>query len=157
LYAIGVALGVLAGFVNSLLDIDTSFTSSLPGWLVASIVVVVLLHEGTHASVAALLGHKPLVGLKPPLVYVNLTKKVPRVHFVMVTIAPSVVLDTLFVLVYAGGRFKLFCDLSFIINTIGSMGDMWVVLKLVRAPKGSLIQDTETGFEVWAYDDRKTA
>ncbi len=157
LYAIGVALGVLAGFANSLLGINTSFTSSLPGWLLVSLSVVILLHEGTHASVAASLGYKPLFGLKPPLVYVTLTKKVPRVRFMMVAIAPLVVLDMLFVLVYAGGRLKLFCDLSLIINTIGSVGDMWIVLKLIRAPKGSLIQDTKTGFEVWTCGDRHTA
>jgi len=157
LCAIGVGLGVLAGLANSLLGIDTSFTSSLAGWLLASIAVIVLLHEGTHASVAALLGHKPLFGLKPPLVYVTLTKKVPRVHFMMVSIAPLVVLDVLFVILYAGGRLKIFCDLSLIINTIGSVGDMWVVLKLISAPTGSFIQDTRTGFEVWTSDDGQTA
>jgi hypothetical protein len=153
LYAIGVAMGVLAGFANSLLGIDMGLRPSLFGWLLVSLIVVVALHEGTHGAVAALLGHKPLFGLKPPLVYVTFTGKLPREHFMVVAIAPFVVLDLLFGFLYARGALKLFCDLSLIVNSIGSVADIWVVLKLIGAPKGALIQDTKTGFEVWVADE----
>jgi hypothetical protein len=150
---IGVAIGVLAGFINSLLGIDMSLRPSLFGWLLASIIVVIALHEGTHSAVAALLGHKPLFGLKPPLVYITFTGKLPRGHFMVVAIAPFVVLNLLFGFLYARGALKLFCDFSLIINSIGSVVDIWVVLKLIGAPKGVLIQDTKTGFEVWVADE----
>ena len=153
LSGMGIALGVLAGFANSLLDVDMSLRPSLFGWLLASIIVVVALHEGTHGAVAVLLGYKPLFGLRPPLVYVTFTGKLPRGHFMLVAIAPFVVLDLLFGFLYAQGALKLFCDFSLIINSIGSVADIWVVLKLIGAPKGVLIQDTKTGFEVWVADD----
>ena len=126
LCVIGVAPGDSAGFANSLMGVDTSFTPSLPGWLLASLFSVVVLHEAAHAAVAALLGHKPLLGVRPPLVYVTLTKKVPRSHFMMLAIAPLVVLDLLFALLYADGRLTISLRFSsLIINTIGSVGDMW--------------------------------
>jgi hypothetical protein len=149
LYVIGVAVGVLAGFANSFLGIDMSLRLSLFGWLLASIIIVIVLHEGTHSAVAALMGHKPLFGLRPPLVYVTFADKIPRGHFMVVAIAPFVVLNLLFGFLYARGPLKLLCNFSLIINSIGSVADLWIVLKLIGAPKGALIQDTKTGFEVW--------
>jgi hypothetical protein len=153
LCAMGVAVGVLAGFVNAHLGIDMSLSASLLGWLLTSIIGVVLLHEGLHAGVAALLGHKPLFGLKPPLVYVTFTGKLPRGPYMLVAITPFVILNLLFGFLYAQGVLNLFCDLSLIVNSIGSIGDIWVVLKLAGGPKGALIQDTKTGFEVWVADE----
>ena len=153
LYAIGVAIGVLAGFANAHLDIDMSLRASLFEWLLASIIVVLLLHEATHGAVAALLGHKPLFGLRPPLVYVTFADKVPRGHYVLVAITPFVILNLLFGFLYVRGVLKLFCDLSLIINSIGSVGDIWVMIKLTGGPKGALIQDTKSGFEVWVADE----
>jgi hypothetical protein len=152
LYGVGIAAGVVAGFANSLLDIDMSLKPSLFGWALASVIVVVALHEGTHGAVAALLGHKPLFGLRPPLIYITFKGKLPRGHLMVVAIAPFVVLNLLFGFLYSRGALKLFCDLCLIINSIGSAADIWVVLKLIGAPKGAWIQDTKTGFEVWVAD-----
>jgi hypothetical protein len=153
LYAIGVAVGVLAGFANSFLSVDMGLSLSLLGWLLASIIIVIALHEGTHSAVAALMGHKPLFGLRPPLVYVTFAGKIPRGHFMVVAIAPFIVLNLLFGFLYARGALKLLCNFSLIINSIGSVADLWIVLKLIGAPKGALIQDTKTGFEVWVADE----
>jgi hypothetical protein len=153
LYAVGIAAGVVAGLANYVLDIDMSLRPSLFGWVLASVIIVVALHEGTHGAIAALLGHKPIFGLKPPLVYITFRGKLPRGHLMVVVIAPFVVLDPLFGILYARGVLKLFCNLSFIINSIGSAVDIWVVLKLIGAPKGAWIQDTKTGFEVWVADE----
>jgi hypothetical protein len=153
LYAVGIAAGVVTGFANSVLNIDMSLRPSLFGWLLASVIIVVALHEGTHGAVAALLGHKPLFGLRPPLIFITFRGKLPRGHLMVVAIAPFVVLDVLFGILYARGALKLFCDLSFIINSIGSVVDIWSVVKLIGAPKGAWIQDTKTGFEVWVADE----
>ncbi len=152
LYAIGIAVGVVAGFANSLIDIDMSLRPSLFGWFLASLILVVVLHEGVHGGVAALLGHRPLFGLRPPLIYVTFTDKLPRGHFMVVAIAPFVVLNLLFGCLYAHGTLRLFCDFSLIVNSIGSVADIWVFLKAMSAPTGAWIQDTKTGFEVWVAD-----
>jgi hypothetical protein len=150
---VGIALGGLAGFANTFLAVDLSLRPSLFLWLLASLIVVVTLHEGTHGAVAALLGYKPLFGLKPPLVYVTFAEKLPAGHFVLVAGAPFVVLNLLFVSLFAWSPLKVFCDFSLIINSIGSIADLWIVLKLMRGPKGAWIQDTKTGFEIWVADE----
>ena len=43
--------------------------------------------------------------------------------------------------------------LCFEINTIGAIGDVWIVLKLLPARRGSLVQDTMTGVEIWRLPD----
>jgi hypothetical protein len=148
-------IGVLAGFANAHLGIDFNLEASFFLWLLLAIIVVVVLHEGTHGGVAALLGHKPVFGLKLPLVYVTFKAKVPRWHYMLVAIAPFVILTFLFGFLDAQGALKLFCHLSLLTNLIGSVGDLWVVLKLVGGPKGAWIQDTKTGFEVWIADETK--
>ncbi len=151
-YGVALFMGILAGIANSYLNIDFSLRPALFGWLLAAIVTTVALHEGTHGAVAVLLGHKPLFGLKPPLVYITFTGKIPRNHFILVALAPFVVLDLLIGLLYAYSALKLFSDFSLTINTIGAVGDVWIVLKLLGAPKRALVQDTKTGIEVWTAD-----
>jgi hypothetical protein len=114
-----------------------------------------VLHEALHGAVALLLGHKPFFGIKLPLVYVTFPGKLPHGHFMLVALAPFVVLDAFFLLLYSWRTLRLFSDLSIIINTIGAVADLWIVLRLLRAPKGSMIQDTKTGFEVWTADERR--
>lgn len=155
-YTVATCLGVLAGVANSFLALDFSLRLSLVGWLLAAIIFTVVLHEALHGAVALLLGHKPLFGIKLPLVYVTFPVKLPRWHFMLVALAPFVVLDAFFLLLYQWRALKLFSDLSIIVNTIGAIADLWIVIRLLRAPRGSLIQDTKTGFEVWMTDDNGT-
>ncbi len=152
IYSICVFMGILAGIMNSYLHVDFSLRPVLIGWLLAAIVIVVGLHESIHGAVAALFGHKPLFGLKPPLVYITFASTIPRDHFILVALAPFFVLDLLFGLLYARGLLKLFSNFCFTINTIGAVGDVWVAIKLLGTPRGTVIQDTKTGFEVWAPD-----
>ena len=67
--------------------------------------------------------------------------------------APFIVLDLVFGVLYARGLLKLFSNFCFTINTIGAVGDIWVAIKLLSAPKGAVVQDTNTGFEVWTPDE----
>jgi len=148
-YVVAIFLGVLAGVANSFLAIDLTIRPALIGWLLASLILVITLHEAIHGAIAVMLGHKPLFGLKPPLVYITFSNKIPRNHFILIAVAPLVFLDIMFILLYARGILNLFCDFCLIINTIGAIGDVWIVIKLLYVPKRSLIQDTKTGFEIW--------
>ncbi len=152
-YGLCIVMGILAGIVNSFLHMDFTLRLSLVGWLLAAIVIVVSLHEGIHGAVAALFGHDPVFGFKPPLVYITFTSKIPRNHFILVALAPLIVLDLVFGLLYARDLLKLFSNFCFTINTIGAVGDLWIAAKLLGASKGTVVQDTKTGFEVWASDN----
>ncbi len=145
----GVIVGILIGYGNTFLDLDFSFRPALLGWLIAAILVVVVLHEGIHGGVGVRLGHRPVFGFEPPLVYTTYEEKIPRGHFIAIALAPLIILDILFVAMYKSDSLKLFADLGFAVNTIGSIGDVWIVLKLMRHGRGTFVQDTKTGVQVW--------
>ena len=146
---LGVIVGILVGIGNTYLDLDFSSNVVVLSTLLVAIVAVLFLHEGIHGAVGWILGHRPTFGVEPPLVYTTFVTKLPRDHLIAVALAPLLILDALFVGLYALGVFKLFNDLAFAVNTIGSVGDLWIVAKLVRHPRASLIQDTKTGVAVW--------
>ncbi|MCH9014590.1 MAG: DUF3267 domain-containing protein [Gemmatimonadetes bacterium] len=97
-----------------------------------------------------LLGHRPIFGVEPPLVFTTFRERIARGHFMVIALAPLVVLDALFISLYALGVLRLFMDLCLAVNTIGAVGDVWIALKLIRQPRGSYVEDTQTGIEVWA-------
>ncbi len=152
MYGVAIFVGVLAGIANSFLAVDFSPRPALAVWILLSILVVVCLHEAVHGAAALLLGHRPVFGLKPPLVYITFAKLIPKNHFIFVALAPLVILDIFFGCLYTIERLRLFANLSFTVNTIGAVGDVWIVLRLLNAPKGAMIQDTKTGIEVWVAE-----
>jgi hypothetical protein len=146
----GTGVGVLIGIGNSFLALDFTLTPALFAWLVAAILIVLILHEGLHGGVGLLLGHRPVFGFEPPLVYTTYREKVPRGHLIAIALAPLLLLDSLFIVIYLFTPLKLFADLCFAVNTIGSVGDIWITLKISRHERGTFVQDTKTGVEVWS-------
>ncbi|UCC81997.1 MAG: DUF3267 domain-containing protein [Gemmatimonadota bacterium] len=147
----GVLVGLLIGYGNTFLDVDFTLRADLLVVLViVAIVIVVVAHEGLHGGVGMLLGHRPVFGLEPPLVYTTYKEKIPRDHLIAIALAPLVVIDTVCVALYALDVIRLFAVLCFAVNTIGALGDLWIVLKISRHPRDSLIQDTKTGVQVWS-------
>lgn len=149
LYLIIILMGLPCGAANAFLDVDLTLRPALFGWFGAAILAVVLLHEGVHGAVAAVFGHKPLFGVRLPFVYVTFARKIPRGQFMMIALAPLIVLDLLFGALYATGILKLLSNLCFMINTLGAAGDVWISLKLIPYERGILVQDTKDGVEVW--------
>jgi hypothetical protein len=145
----GLGVGIALGILNTFLDVDFTPRLALVGWLVAAILLVVALHEGTHGAVARLLGHRPIFGIKPPLVYVTFARKIPRGHLIAIALAPFVFLDVVFGAMYAAGFLKLFASLCFGINTLGATGDLWIAAKVLGQERGTFVQDTKTGVEIW--------
>lgn len=147
-YSVGV--GILIGLYNTYFPpIEFTFTLGFFGWLVLAIIVVIILHESVHGVVAMIFGCKPIFGIRPPLVYVTFTRKIKREQFIAVTLAPLIVLDTAFGLLFVSELLKEFSYFCLIINTLGAVGDVWMTLKLLPYEKGAMVQDTKTGLEIW--------
>lgn len=143
-------LGLLIGIYNSISPpIDFILSPALFALLAAAIISVIVLHEGVHGTVAATFGFNPIFGIKPPLVYVTFKERIPRGQFIVITLAPLVILDTVFVILYGIESIKIFSYFCLIINTLGSVGDLWIAVKLTRHERGTMIQDTKTGIELW--------
>ena len=147
LYAL--IMGILFGIINCLIHIDLTLRPALVLWLLAAIGTVIFLHEGIHGAAALLFNHRPIFGLKPPLVYVTFATRIPRGHFILIALAPLVLLDIVFAALFLAGILKLFSYFCLLINTLGAIGDIWIFLKLLRHRRGILVQDTKTGIEVW--------
>jgi len=126
LFAYGTCVGVLAGMFNAFFPlIDFSMRASFFGWL------------------------RPIFGIKPPYFYTTFTEKIPRGQFMVITLAPLVVLNIIFIGLFATGFLRVFTYFCLLVNTIGAMGDLWIILKLSGHDRGTLIQDTKNGIEVW--------
>ncbi len=148
-YITAIAIGGIFGIVNTTLDLDFTPKAGLFLQLVIAIVSVVVLHEGAHGLLAVFFGHKPIFGIKPPLVYITFADKIPRGQFIAISLAPLVFLDFIFGLMYLSGVLKLFFNFCITINTLGATGDVWITAKLIGVDRGTFIQDTKTGVEVW--------
>ena len=129
--------------------VDLTLDVPLAGRLLLALVTTIALHEGTHGAVALLLGHKPIFGIKPPLVFVTFEEKIPRLSFIAVAAAPAVLLNAASMTLFALGFMKEYCYFVLIINTLGSVGDGWIVFKLLPQKRGSLVRDTKSGIEIW--------
>lgn len=145
----GLGVGILVGIGNSFLALDFEPPQALFGSLVAAIIVVLFFHEGLHGAVGAAFGYKPIFGFEPPLVYTTFNGAIRRTHFMAIALAPLLVLDVIFIGLYVAGVFRLFVNLCFAVNTIGAVGDMWIVLKLLPHDSTSVVQDTKSGITVY--------
>jgi hypothetical protein len=143
-------IGVIIGAINTLFrPIDFDLTFSFYAQLIGAVIAVVFLHEGIHGLTAFILGAKPVFGIKPPLVYTTFKEKIPRLSFILIALAPLVILDILFGLLFAFSILKVFSYFCLIINTIGAVGDIWIFVKLIRHNRNTMIQDTKSGIEIW--------
>jgi hypothetical protein len=129
---------------------EGSFSISLGGAVIlgffAALVLMVVVHEAVHGLFFFLFtGKRPLFGFKvvyayaaaPPGTYLS----VPQ--YAVVALAPLVVLTAAAVLLLPIAPLWALPALYFFLvgNTSGSIGDVMVVLWLLRQPPGTLVQD----------------
>ncbi len=96
-----------------------------------------------------LFGYRPIFGVEPPLVFTTFEEKIARKHLVVIALAPLVILDAVFVVAFVLVPGEIFWDLCFAVNTIGAVGDVWIVTRILRHPPETLFQDTKSGVEAW--------
>jgi hypothetical protein len=143
-------VALLIGLYNTFFPpVDLTLDASLLGWLLLALVSTIILHEGTHGAVARILGHKPIFGIRPPLVFVTFEELIPRWRFIAVAVAPLILLNAIFATLFTLGTLKIYCYFLVVINTLGSVGDIWIAFKLLPQKRGSLVGDTKSGIEIW--------
>ena len=150
--AFGMVLSIGFGVINTILDRPEfiwPFPLSLLLSVLGAIVTIVILHEGIHGLAAVALGHRPVFGIKFPFVFTTFRHKLPRGVLIVVALAPLIILDVVGVILYTNDILPLFALLCMEVNTIGAVGDSWIVIKLLGHERGTLVQDTMTGIEVW--------
>ena len=145
----GVAVGIVIGIGNAMLGLLFPSWLATLGLLCAALALVLLLHEGLHGAAGMLFGYRPIFGMQPPLVFTTFEEKIARGHLVAIALAPLVILDAVFVVAFVLVPGDVFWDLCFAVNTIGAVGDVWIVTRILRHPPETLFQDTKSGVEAW--------
>lgn len=119
----------------------------------ASYAVMLPVHEALHAATMLVLGGRPRFGLKLPLAAFCTApgQLFTRDGYLAITATPLVVLTV------AGAAITWIApDIGACIllglagNVSGAIADLWALAHIHRLPASSLIEDTETGYTVYA-------
>ncbi|MBD2515871.1 DUF3267 domain-containing protein [Nostoc sp. FACHB-973] len=123
--------------------------------LLTIICITTIVHELVHGIAFAAFGGSPRYGLKVkyflPLAYATSPGEFFRRNaFIMIGLAPLVVLDIVCLLLLA-----IFPQASCLIwviafNTGGAIGDIWIAVQLLRCPQSIRVEDREEGIAIYA-------
>jgi hypothetical protein len=120
---------------------------------IVAYLVMLPLHEAAHGLVFALLGGRPVFGTKLPFaLYCGAPNQLfTRSAYLAVGLAPLVLISLAGILVILlAPALAPYVQLALIGNVSGAAGDLWAARILLRQPPGVLVQDTASGFEVYA-------
>ena len=122
---------------------------------VLAYLLVLVLHEGIHGLVFALMGGRPSFGARLPLaLYCGAPNQLfTRNAYLIVGLAPLALISLGGIALMAlAPTAAPFVQLGLIGNFSGAAGDLWAARVLLRQPPRMLIQDTSTGFEVYELE-----
>ncbi len=153
---VGVVVGILIGIGNAMMGVLFPSWPATLGILIAALIFVLVLHEGLHGAAGRLFRYKPIFGVQPPLVFTTFDERIPRNHFIMIALAPLVLLNVAYVAGFPLTPWAVFWDLCFTVNTIGSIGDVWIVTRLLKHPSDTMFQDMKSGVRAWVSDTATT-
>jgi len=157
-----VAGGIFFGLLNVVAYFRQTHTTSgqIGGWTlitwiainIVSYLLILPIHEALHAAAFSFWGGKPYFGTKLPFaLYCGAKNQLfRRNQYLVVGLAPLVVITlagivfTLLSPVLAS--YTIFATVG---NVSGAAGDVWVVVRLLRQPQTTLVEDTETGYRAW--------
>ncbi|ELZ05944.1 DUF3267 domain-containing protein [Natrialba asiatica] len=163
---LGLGLTLVAGLVGGTVyaagtgqtDIGfqiSDYESALNGFVWAALltVAVIGLHEAIHAAVIRRYGGDASFGLgiaqfALPYAYVTTTQRLNRNQFIVVSLAPIVVITALGVpLMLALDAPVLIVPLA--LNAGGAIGDLWMAGVLLRFPSHVVVEDFGTGMRIY--------
>ena len=126
---------------------------TLVGFVVAvvlALIAVPVLHEAIHGIVARLAGARPEYGVGAGFAYTTFGEPVGRAAYLVIGLAPLVVLSVLGVAAMvhwprAAGQLLVFL----VANAAGAVGDLWVAWEVRRLPPEVRICDLADGFAAY--------
>lgn len=129
------------------------FVVTLPNLLLGTVVallLVPLLHEAVHGIAAMVVGIRPSYGIGPGFAYTTFPDPVGKRPYLMIGLAPLVVLSAvglpLAAVWDAGTGMVLFV---LVINAAGAIGDLWMSWQIIFQPRDALFVDLADGFAVF--------
>ncbi|BAY92730.1 hypothetical protein FDUTEX481_00698 [Tolypothrix sp. PCC 7601] len=115
----------------------------------------IIVHELVHGIAFAAFGGSPRYGLKIkyllPLAYATSPGNFfRRNNFLVIGLAPLVVIDILCLLLLAIFPQAPWLIWVIAINTGGAIGDIWMAVQLIRCPQSIRVEDREEGMAIYA-------
>jgi hypothetical protein len=128
---------------------------------VALFVGTMVLHELIHGAFMSKYGGKPSYGagiayLILPYLYATTKTVFTRNQFIMIAIAPLVVISLVGIGIMAAfPSIAHWMFIPFVVNASGAVGDMWVTRNVLRYPKHILLEDIRTGLIFYGKETDK--
>ncbi len=148
---------VFLGLAVSLGKLPTQFAFGLSeiGAVLLGVLLAMGLHELTHGLTMQLFGAKPKYGilLKGLMLYATSPGYAyPRNNFIVIALAPLVVISTLVIIgmwLLQGTLWVPLLALCGIFNASGAVGDMWMTMIVLRYPATAYVMDERDGLRIF--------
>ena len=157
LLLVQLAGGALIAFVGPLAGLHVEHVDAW--WLVAFVMVsiaVLPVHELIHAAMFVLLGGDDVhvsFGFQDFMLYTSAAGAVlPRRRFLVVLVAPSVLLSLMFVATGVMESAPLFAWMGLMLHLAGCTGDLAMARAIVREPRCTHVLDTSSGITLLARE-----
>jgi hypothetical protein len=150
----GVVFSYLAVRLGKMPQVEKIYLIEIGSIFVASLLVVVL-HELIHGWVMQMFGAKPEYGILWKSMMFFTTSPgyaYPRNQYVVVALAPFVLISILFILgiwLLQGTLWVALLGICGTINASGAVGDMWITAIVLRYAPHALIVDERDGIRVF--------
>lgn len=138
----------------------SELTVTLPDFLLGigiALVLVPIFHEAVHGIAAMLAGVRPSYGIGPGFAYTTFPDPVGKRAYLMIGLAPLVVLSMLGVPLAAawdtGTRAVIF---FLVVNAAGAIGDIWMSWRIALQPADATFVDLADGFAVYVPESGQT-
>jgi hypothetical protein len=124
--------------------------------LTVALLATYALHEGVHALAFKLVGGRRVrfsAGLPSgfPVLYVGWPgQRISRDRFVLVALAPLVVLDLVGLALMLSGITVVVGATMVVVNTAGAVGDLWMTAIMLRSPSWLQVEDIGLSLLAWA-------
>ncbi len=131
-----------------------AFPDSVPTLLgLASVLIVLPLHEWIHGLVISRCGHKPRYGVKLFVLFATSDGALfRRNEFIRVALAPLVVITTMgsVLMLFLPFGVAYWVGLAVVLNAGGAIGDLWMTTIVLRYGPSALIRDEEDSMRIFA-------
>lgn len=119
------------------------------GFIIILLIPIILIHELIHGAVYTIFGGKVRYGFKGVYAYTQEISESPieKRKFMLILLAPLIIISPIIIIVssWLGG-------LIFLLNLLGSSGDIYMAITLIKYPANSKIIDRSYGYDVIVED-----
>lgn len=130
---------------NKLINFKGNIFIDLIIFLIVIFILITLVHEFLHGAVYRLFGGKIRFGFKGLYAYAQETSGIAlhRTKFLVVLLAPVTIISVISVFIPQG-----IGGIVFLLNLLGSTGDLLMALYLCKSNENSYVVDKSYGFDI---------